>query len=716
MFSFELNLIKQGEPTKALVIFSDSETLDESEYVEFFENAFKKHLRPDQVIYIFPGYISEKIKKLFKDGSLALNSANRFGGKVIFSLMHYNHRGVLECPNNSLWSEEDLSDFRDKACKEGLLILSKKNGAIELAPPGTTFKKPSEREDKEFLSASRLCSGSCEESFVSFCMLRMLPEDISGIRLVLLDTQSISYIINNISLTLKKFGLPVNFSHRSFSSYSGIEKNKPDDLSTTIVVISASTTNNLMLELEKTWGISKDKITTILSYTGDDRVLSNISVLSSRKNKNNSSDRHVKRIGEHFTAEILAPKAVVVKKIHGRNISQAPFNELYNLNSFRCHKTKPNQSVRREFNIELDLDAKLTLNKIKAWLSSLAKSHIPASTKWIVIDKQDQVSETLAVEIIKKIGRNKKTINIIDFKEVINIEFGNSKDALVAFAPIIGSGNVFMALNRDLRIAKHDGMRIFSTLVHLYKGENQKDHFRKSLIYGPNFSQYKFFARLEINTPARYDNSTWDQESKFIASFQEEHPFWEERYKILSRGAVGLNGFIGISGVGATKKLAFSRHFAFWDFDYKEDTVSPEAVYFMIASILQWARDSKALDIADSLDGDIYQQSVLDPEVFVRYNDPLLQSCLWRAANSSELDYSSDEILSGQFVDILFRLLEHHNNEKGEASIDLLIGMAIEKIKVSRKSIKRVNKKLRELTDSNKHLAPLLNKLEILSQ
>ncbi|MFJ7281240.1 hypothetical protein [Pseudomonas sp. NPDC099000] len=120
--------------------------------------------------------------------------------------------------------------------------------------------------------------------------------------------------------------------------------------------------------------------------------------------------------------------------------------------------------------------------------------------------------------------------------------------------------------------------------------------------------------------------------------------------------------------------------------------------------------------MADSLDGDIYQQSVLDPEVFVRYNDPLLQSCIWRAASPSELDYSSDEILSGQFVDILFRLLEHHNNEKGEASIDLLIGISIEKIKVSRKSIRRINKKVRELASTNGHLAPLSTKFEILSE
>ncbi|MFJ7281241.1 hypothetical protein [Pseudomonas sp. NPDC099000] len=481
MFSFELNFIKQGEPTKALVIFSDSETLDESEYVEFFENAFKKHLRPDQVIYIFPGYICERVENLFKDGSLALNSANRFGGNVTFSLMHYNYKGVFECLNNTLWNEEELLEFRAKVCKEGLLILSKKNGVIELAPPGTTFKKPSEREDKEFLSASRLCSGSCEESFVSFSMLPMLPDDISGIRLALLDTQSISYIINNISLTLTKFGLPVNFSHKSFSSYSGIEKNKPDNLNTTIVVISASTTNSLMRELEQTWGISKDKITVILSYTNDERVLSDVSTLSSRKNKNDSSDRHVKRIGEHFTAEILAPKAVVIKKIHGKKISQTPFKELHNLNSFRCHKTKPNQTVRREFNIELDLGPKLTLEKIKTWLSSLAKNHIPASTKWIIIDKQDQVSEALASEIIKKIGRNKTSIKVVDFREVINIDFGNSKDALVAFAPVIGSGNVFMALNRDLRIAKHDGMRIFSTLVHLYKGKIKKINLKNRL-------------------------------------------------------------------------------------------------------------------------------------------------------------------------------------------------------------------------------------------
>ncbi|TBW35037.1 hypothetical protein E0E54_13040 [Azotobacter chroococcum] len=711
MFTFELNYTKQSILTKVLVIFSDSETLDESEYVEFFEDAYKRHLRPDHVVYLFPGYIRERVSSLFLDRSLALSSATRFGDKVPFSLVSYNHTGNIECLNNSLWAPDELSDFRKKACREGLLILARENGVIELAPPGTTFKKPSEREDKEFLSASKLCSGSCEESFVSFCILPKLPKEISRVRKVLIDTQSISYIVNNIALTLKKFGQNVQFSHESFSSYSGIEKNKPDDVSSTIIIISASTTNSLMTELEVKWGTPKENIITLLSYADRDRVLSDISSLSSFRGKKFSSDRHVKRIGEHFTAEIFAPKAVLIKKIHGDKILKAPFKELYNLRAFRCHKTKTGQSTRREFNVDLNFDDSDINQKISEWLLDLAKGHIPSSTKWIVIDKQDPVSERLATEIMRNISKDESSLSILDFKEAIDIDFGNSKDALIAFAPVIGSGNIFMSLNRDLRIAKHDGMRIFATLLHLYKGEKQKDQFRKSLVYGPNFSQYKFFARHEINMPARYNKSSWDLESKLILNFQEDYEFWGSRYNTLSQGSVGLGGLVGISGCGADKPLTFSRHFAFWSFEYNEESVTPEAVYFMVASVLQWARDNKDLDSSDSLSGDIYQQAVLDPEVFVRYNDPLLQSCLWRAANNSELDYSSDEVLSGQFADILLRLLDHHDNDKGEASIDILVGMAVEKIKLNKESMLRVIEKLQTMSESACYVKPLLDEL-----
>ncbi|UIP32231.1 hypothetical protein [Stutzerimonas kunmingensis] len=131
----------------------------------------------------------------------------------------------------------------------------------------------------------------------------------------------------------------------------------------------------------------------------------------------------------------------------------------------------------------------------------------------------------------------------------------------------------------------------------------------------------------------------------------------------------------------------------------------------MISTILQHARDEINLAPEDSLKGDIYQQAVLSPDVFIRFNDPLLQSCLWRTATFSELDYSSNEQLSDHFADILSKLLEHFDNEKGEAALDLLLGVAMAKIKLCETSISKITNKIKSMNLDPGLIGPLLSKL-----
>ncbi|CAI8844795.1 hypothetical protein [Pseudomonas soli] len=710
MLSFELNYKIKEKKELFLCIFPDSETLNEAEYAEIIEQVYEQNFRPDQVTLIYPKYISDKITKIFQKNSIALKNAERYGPLVPFSLLAFDSSGNLSCENNIEWDAQSLSKFRDKLCRTGLMLLAQKNEVIEIAPPGTTFRKPSEREYREFLATSKLCTGSCEEKFLSFCLLDKIPADTSNIKQIFLDTQSISYIINNLALMLMKFGKTVSFTHKSFSSYAGLEKNKPDNPNSVFVIISASTSNSLMEKTKTKWGLKDDQIVTILSYKDHDRVLSNISGLSKNHNTKFISDIHVKRISEHFTAEYLEPRSVVIKKLHGKNIDTNIFQELHNTTAFTCHKTKTTNNTRREFHINAE---KLhRSSELKNWLSALVKNHVPASTKWLVIDTSDVSSKFFSKAIKTALPDMGESLKIIDYKDAIDEKFNSSKDALLAFAPVIGSGNIFMSLNRDLRIAKHDGMRIFATFIHLYKGETQRDQFKKSLVYGPEFNQYKFFAKNKISMPFRHEKSSWEMESKFIASFHEDHNFWEDRYNTLNKGSTGLNGLIGINGRTPNQPLKFSRHFAFWDFKYSEQNVSPESIYFMVSTILQHARDEINLAPEDSLKGDIYQQAVLSPDVFIRFNDPLLQSCLWRTATLSELDYSSNELLSDHFADILSKLLEHFDNEKGEAALDLLLGVAMAKIKLCETSIIKITSKITSINIASGLIEPLLTEIE----
>ncbi|MCG7554702.1 hypothetical protein [Pseudoalteromonas sp. Of11M-6] len=112
---------------------------------------------------------------------------------------------------------------------------------------------------------------------------------------------------------------------------------------------------------------------------------------------------------------------------------------------------------------------------------------------------------------------------------------------------------------------------------------------------------------------------------------------------------------------------------------------------------MQTAREDESLPYEDRLLCTLNQLSVLAPENFVRFNDPLIQSCLWRCALDSEVDYSSDETLSKQFTDIVLRLIKHYKNVKGEAALDIVFGVALGKIRLSKKCYDVLSQSLEKL-------------------
>ena len=118
-------------------------------------------------------------------------------------------------------------------------------------------------------------------------------------------------------------------------------------------------------------------------------------------------------------------------------------------------------------------------------------------------------------------------------------------------------------------------------------------------------------------------------------------------------------------------------------------------------------------DPVNSLEASPNQQALLSPDNFVRFNDPLLQSCLWRAAKYSELDYSSDEKMSDDFVSIMDRLSRAITMERGEAFADLLLGVVIGKIVLSDAALDKLKSLIAALLmkRSDSTISVLLNKL-----
>lgn len=688
-FSVDFEHVINGRKNSVLAFFVDNEFMGEGGYTEVFERLYSRHLRPDFIIYVFPNYVSKRLGQLFKRGGVVHKGSRRFGSGVGFAGIEFDVNGRLKRSFGDKINLDELSEIKKKIVSFGVSKLAKENSVVEMAPPGTVFLKPSGKDFEEFISAGRLCNGSCEEYFLSFAMLSMMPRDKYSIDCFYLDTNSIASMVNSLKSMLSRFGIEKFFMHKSFSSYEGLSKDKPDNVGGGVFLVSASTSGGLSDALRKEWMVPEDRIVTILSFVPGDGVLCDISHLSNKFPRRAACEKKVKRVGEYFVAEHATPKSVVIKAKHAAGINQSVLSGMNDFPIVMCHKSKFDNN-RREIYFDLNNAGRALAAELRAWLKDFVIGHLPAAAKWLVIDKRDAYNLKAAKSLLALAKAYGVYLSLLDIEDVYNFPFNGEKSPVIAFIPVVSSGDVYLSLNRDLRHAGHDGLRVFISCFHLYKGAAQKKVFERSLIYGPNFTKYKFFTKYELSLPNRVGDNSWDSESNFIHELNgiDEVDFWLERQAILGKGA-GLNGFIGVSGISSSKLLEFSNDFAFWDFSYG-GKYFPEAVYATVSSVLQSARDLGGVGDAESLLGDIYQQAVLSPEVFVRFNDPLLQSCFWRAAYTSETDYASDQSLSSQFTEILIRLLRNRMNNSGEAAIDLLLGVAMGRIKLSKVSLRKI--------------------------
>lgn len=263
--------------------------------------------------------------------------------------------------------------------------------------------------------------------------------------------------------------------------------------------------------------------------------------------------------------------------------------------------------------------------------------------------------------------------------------------AVLILSPAISTGRYFVDINRELRLADHSGMRVFASPFVVSPSSKQFDTLETSLKQGTNGFKYSFLSFHRIVTGSKNPTS-WQKELEVVKKIINDNSessgagYWIQRKKILEQEALGLGNDLGINSLGNGAKLKLAKDFVFWPDGYT--TADHAAVYATVSSILQGLRDRGINGVV--LSGNVYEHCVLDPENFVRFNDTLLQSCIWRSALPSEMDYRRSDSLSNDFYRILRKILIADGTERGSISLDLLMALAIRWIKLSSDSMQKV--------------------------
>jgi hypothetical protein len=681
------------------------------------QKAYSINLTPEAIFFVYPLFLAENIKTLLADESF-MADLKRYKKSPVVSVS-FDGQGNFRSSDNPANLKLDERMLALDIIKSGFqcFMATRVNDVLVKAPSGTVFSKPSGKILEEFIYASQLARTSCENQFLAMSLLRYAPT-IEDIDCIYIDTAGISAIAEALTDYITRFcsltGKYVRYT--SFSSYSGVEKSKPDNADGAWVIISASATMSMGKNIVNDWRLKPSQVVTVLSYqqvlmseasNNGNAVVFCVDEFSKRDDKAWSPTR-VKVQGENFSAEMSKPNQVLIKQSHKPNSIGKSIYPYCEGGVFSVNRGGRNLYVDYlQVNKVPVEDPAITESKssleLKEWMLQIASWSVPRNLSAVIVGPED-VDEKIYSDFELALEQCE-----FDFSKISKIRPDADMEAIgdgavLVLSPVITSGNCFVDINRSLRLAGHKGMRIFVTVFVTAQSEKQHRNFKISLKRATNGFSYSFhsYRTMYIGSKA---NSTWIAEKNFITKMLEDKDedfagrlYWDARKDILSKSGVGLKGLIGVPYQDEDSLFELAKDFVFWPKEYEDKpSFDLEAVYATVSAIFQNLRDNTVA--GDSLKSNIYQHNVLAPENFVRFNDSILQVCLWRCAAPDELDYRASADISNDFQRVLSKIMFSCRNARqdteeegtrGKVALDILLAIALRWIKLTDDALVKV--------------------------
>ncbi|MBA4345619.1 MAG: hypothetical protein C0419_03835 [Microbacterium sp.] len=190
--------------------------------------------------------------------------------------------------------------------------------------------------------------------------------------------------------------------------------------------------------------------------------------------------------------------------------------------------------------------------------------------------------------------------------------------------------------------------------------------------------------------------NAWGMESTFLRwlALQETWGVGGTPFELSDRERKAIEARLEYLGTGPMVGLmasptgspipTLSPMFALWPFEWSkhERTTNPDdqpteaEVYATIAHLMTESRRVRV----DMSGGGFWMrrhESALNPAVFDRLNDPIVQACILRAAREGELDYRSDPSASRAMAGVLLHAFEEVDRPGGAASYEFALALAI---------------------------------------
>jgi hypothetical protein len=695
------NFTMERECVKELILFTSHLESSEANYCLNIERIIKDGPNDlGRAILIAPDYHVSRFYSWFVDeDSKIISDLRRGDDHRHVMLFSFDEFGELTLRWDSGGAEVNGDRLCEDICFYGLKNLIDLNSEqiFMHAPVGTVFKKPSGDRSRLFIKSAEMAIGCDQVRFVAYCLLCVRPTEVVN---VYIDTSGISIFVEAMISILGGFDKKyLDLNYYSFNSYGGLEQciNRGDS-SGDWIIVSASLSNNMGRKISSiNTRIKDEQILTLLSprkIVSDgsigERVLFDISSIEDyrRVKIEDSPIMELQVCGENFYVPVKEPKEIALRATDTPKSIQSFVEHCSQTNILSFDTFDKNRFRIFHFNFSNIEEAPRLYSDYLEWVQYLVDWKIPASVQSVVMDV-DNVDARRLVDDIEKAAN----------KSFIRIDFSSPETLIpdagvLVVSPVISSGRKYAKLNSILRIIKHSGVRIFLSPFITFSNSDAFDLFKKSLCYGPKGRKYIFESFREIYL-GDMNNILFRSEEDLIQSLSSTS--WDERLREIENRSIGARKNVGLLSNSSCD--SFTTDFAFWNTGYAPADVNSASVLWTVSALLQAVReyDSDPAKRDRSLHHNVNQYSVLDPENFERFNDPLIQSCLWRCAYSHELNYSTSAKLSEKFFNTMCKLISDHLFGNGNAALDLLLGVAMGHIVLGSKTMDSLKQYLRSL-------------------
>ena len=583
------------------------------------------------------------------------------------------------------WAITD--NFLEDVARQGVADLFDQSNTVLQAPHGYVFRKPSKSEKEIFIRAGNILrEPGCLAVFNHLILRRLPPQS----RIVYID----SFTILSFALSLKsvvahfrRVGVSVpELTVKNFHSYDIDPELRLPNEENYVVLISASTSGDLARRLCDQNKADRTRIIHLLGVGTagkDDEFRKSCVYFAQPPIRFDSKEgvRGSKSIIEIGTEEFLVaqgtPRPVRIGVDHVDRKGRAELSEPFYREALRFHEAGGGRTgsyapftVSDEFT---DGDV-----PVARWIAEELVHELPASVGTLV-----PVGGAMAVRVAEWLQQSLgRSVTIVELSriETSGGRVDKSRSVVVVAYQDPGLDDVNRAAVALRKIG--DIHRHYVVCYAFPPTVAGHDRLKANLLMGPRGpNDFGWSQHLAMPVGAsRLHGSLVERRRRFTA-------------RNLNASGGGLNCEVEATllrwGTGqsvapndlflpcTSGNLLGLRHGSIFFDTEKASCISQVAVHAMVSAALQRAREpvspsGRPLRTEFTFDDNPFVRSVLDPGMFARFSDGVLQASLLHATHPWELDYSATQALSAQFRSACSSVFDSHTDPVGDAAFEFV--------------------------------------------